>query len=92
MESLYVWMDGRPAGRFDRTDDMGVFEYQEIAVPISLSLPLAGGWPRKTPIRFLDNLLPDNPVVRRVMAEETNAASTDTFDLLDGAAVTGGQD
>lgn len=90
MESLYVWMDGRPAGRFDHTDDMVVFEYPENAVPISLSLPLAGGWPRKTPIRFLDNLLPDNPVVRRVMAEETNAASADTFDLLDGADVSGG--
>lgn len=90
MDSLYVWSDSRFVGRFDRNGDDVAFSYAEGAFPISLSLPLTGGWLRKAPIRFLDNLLPDNPVIRAVMAQETNAASADTFDLLDGADVSGG--
>lgn len=90
MDSLYVWSDSRFVGRFDRNGDDVAFSYAEGAFPISLSLPLTGGWLRKAPIRFLDNLLPDNPAIRAVMAQETNAASADTFDLLDGADVSGG--
>lgn len=90
MESLFVWMAGRLVGRFDRVDETVTFGYSENAALISLSLPLTGKWPRKAPIRFLNNLLPDNPAVRKVMAEETNAPSIDTFDLLDGADVSGG--
>lgn len=90
MESLFVWMAGRLVGRFDRVDETVTFGYSENAALISLSLPPTGKWPRKAPIRFLNNLLPDNPAVRKVMAEETNASSIDTFDLLDGADVSGG--
>ena len=90
MESLFVWMAGRLVGRFDRVDETVTFGYSENAALISLSLPPTGKWPRKAPIRFLDNLLPGNPAVRKVMAEETNASSIDTFDLLDGADVSGG--
>lgn len=90
MESLFVWMAGRLVGRFDRVDETVTFGYSENAALISLSLPPTGKWPRKAPIRFLNNLLPDNPAVRKVMAEEANASSIDTFDLLDGADVSGG--
>ena len=58
MDSLYVWSDSRFVGRFDRNGDDVAFSYAEGAFPISLSLPLTGGWLRKAPIRFLDNLLP----------------------------------
>ncbi len=52
--------------------------------PVSLSLP-----PRPEPFRgavveaVFDNILPDNPDVRRIVAEKTGAGGTDTFSLLE---------
>lgn len=88
---LHAWMEGRHAGVFERIDDTITFTYDEdLGYPISLSMPRAGGWARKAPARFLDNLLPDDPAMRTVMAINTQSASDDAFDLLDCADTTGG--
>ncbi len=85
-DRLYVWAENTPVGRFDRNGDRVTFTYDDTyRTAVSLSLPREGGWVNKAPIRFLDNLLPDNPAVREIMAQTTHAVSTDTFDLLDGA-------
>lgn len=88
---LHVWMEGHHVGVFERRDGTTAFEYDpEFEQPISLSLPRQGGWNRKNPEVFLENLLPDNPSTREIMAQSTHAKSTGTFDLLDKADVTGG--
>lgn len=90
-DTLHAWMEGRHAGMFTRTGDGVMFEYDpDFHQPVSLSMPRGGGWARRTPGRFLDNLLPDDPAVRRIMADSTGATSTDTFDLLDHADASGG--
>ncbi|MCR1995010.1 HipA domain-containing protein [Bifidobacterium animalis] len=93
MEELHVWDDGaRHIGVFHRNASGHIgFEYDADRMqPISLSLPRAGGWLKRAPSVFLENLLPDQQKVRQVMARQTGAASTDTFDLLDRGDVTGG--
>lgn len=92
VDSLWVWAEDTPVGRFDRTDKGIVFTYDEAAppTPISLSLNRNGGWTRRTPERFLDNLLPDSEDARRAMMVATGAKGTDSFSLLDGADSTGG--
>lgn len=89
---LHAWMDGAHVGVFERsTDDTVRFTYDErFTLPISLSLPRSGDWSRRAPANFLENLLPDNPATRAVMARHIHAASTDTFDLLDQADTSGG--
>lgn len=90
---LHAWMDGqRHVGVFSRDDDDRVeFRYDANAVaPISVSLPLDGGWSIGAPEAFLDNLLPDEETARYAMMHRLGAASTDMFDLLDGVDSTGG--
>lgn len=90
-DALHAWVEGRHAGVFERNDDIVSFTYDEdMAYPISLSMPRAGGWARKAPARFLDNLLPDDPSMRTVMAISTQSPSVDAFDLLDRADTAGG--
>ena len=90
---LHVWMgDRRHVGVFSR-DDGGrvVFQYDsDTDAPISVSLPLDGGWSAGVPEAFLDNLLPDEETARYAMMHRLGAASTDVFDLLDGVDSTGG--
>lgn len=91
LDVLHAWMEGHHVGVFERRDGTTSFEYDPgFEPPISLSLPRQGGWNRRTPGVFLENLLPDNPDTREIMAQATHAKSTDTFDLLDKADVTGG--
>lgn len=91
MRRLFCWMEDRPVGWFDETDEGIVFRYEENATsPISLSLPRNGAWVRKAPARFLENLLPDDPDTREVMKRSTGAGGVDTFSLLDGADASGG--
>lgn len=90
---LHVWMDGRRhMGVFSRGDDGRVeFQYDsDAAAPISVSLPLDGGWSAGAPAAFLDNLLPDEETARYAMMHRLGAASTDVFNLLDGVDSTGG--
>ncbi len=92
MRVLHAWLRGQPVGAFTQ-DAAGriSFSYDGSAVaPISLSLPLEGGWRAAAPANFLNNLLPESPVLRRMMAERTGARSTDVFDLLDSADSAGG--
>lgn len=93
MRRLNIWMEDSYVGAFDEDADGRIsFRYADNApeTPISLSLPREGGWVRRNPERFLENLLPDNPDVREAMRRSTGAAGVDSFSLLDGADVTGG--
>lgn len=91
MRRLTCWMEGRRIGCFDETDDGVVFRYADDATtPISLSLPRNGGWARKAPLRFLENLLPDDPRTREAMKRLVGAEGTDAFSLLDRTDSSGG--
>ena len=96
MKELHVWRDGTAVGRFlegaDRADAGRVdFEYSADATcPISLSLPLEGGWEKSAPGYFLEGLLPDSKAEREAMRDALHAASSDSFDLLAAADLTGG--
>lgn len=96
MKELHVWRDGTAVGRFfegaDRTDAGRVdFEYSADATcPISLSLPLEGGWEKSAPGYFLEGLLPDSEAEREAMRDALHAASSGSFDLLAAADLTGG--
>ncbi|MCL2483594.1 MAG: HipA domain-containing protein [Propionibacteriaceae bacterium] len=93
--SLFAWLEGRPVGRFTSTGPQAAaFSYDEQAgeTPVSLSIPRHGGWSKSAPYRFLDNLLPDNQRTRDRIAHDTDAASSQVFDLLAqiGGDVAGG--
>ncbi|MCI1649736.1 MAG: HipA domain-containing protein [Bifidobacterium tibiigranuli] len=86
-------MEERPVGTFLEASDGAIsFEYDKAApaVPISLSLPRGGGWPRRSPSLLLDNLLPDGENARRAMMRASGAEGMDAFSLLDGADSSGG--
>lgn len=88
---LNVLINGRPAGRLEKETSGAVsFRYDRNwldwpnAFPISLSLPLQPSAWRGAPVAAVfDNLLPDNPEVRRQVAERTGARGADTFSLLE---------
>jgi serine/threonine-protein kinase HipA len=90
---LHAWANGRHVAVFHNSDEGHVgLEYDADApqYPLSISLPRDGGWKDEAPAAFLDNLLPDEPSARDVMADSLHAKSTSTFDLLDGVDATGG--
>lgn len=88
---LNVLINGRLVGRLDKEAGGGVsFRYDrswldwDHAFPISLSLPLRPSAWRGAPVAAVfDNLLPDNPEVRRQVAEKTGARGTDSYSLLE---------
>ena len=92
MRRLHVWMEGHLAGWFEETDKGITFTYAHDApaFPISMSLPREGGWLRRSPERFLENLLPDETLDRIAMAQRIGASSADMFDLLDLCDTAGG--
>ena len=88
---LNVLINNRLVGRLEKeTSGAITFQYDEGWLnwpphfPVSLSLP-----PRPEPHRgepvvaVFDNLLPDNPTVRRLVAEKTGAQGTDAYSLLE---------
>lgn len=87
---LNVFLNTRLVGQLLREKSGAIsFAYDrswldwEHRMPISLSLPLRedrflGG----EAIPVFDNLLPDNPTIRRRVAERVGAAGTDAFSLL----------
>ena len=87
---LNVFMNSRLVGQILREKSGATsFSYDhswlewEHRLPISLSLPLREGrylGEEITPV--FDNLLPDNPTIRRRVAERVGAAGTDAFSLL----------
>lgn len=88
---LNVLINNRLVGRLEK-ETSGAIKFQyvkewlewEHRFAVSLSLPL-----RKTVYRgeavvaVFDNLLPDNPNIRRIVAERTGAGGTDAFSLLE---------
>lgn len=88
---LNVLINGRLAGRLNKEAGGGVsFQYDRSwldwtnAFPISLSLPLRPSAWRGAPVSAVfDNLLPDNPEIRKQVAEKTGARGTDAYSLLE---------
>lgn len=87
---LSVFLNGRYVGRLNQ-ESSGAIDFQyattwlewEHALPISLSLPLREDRFIGAPvIAVFDNLLPDNDVIRRRMAERVHARGTDAYSLL----------
>ena len=76
---LYVWEGDNFVGVFTR-NPCGVIEfaYDLTAVrPISLSLPLEGGWGEGVPRNFLEGLLPDRDTELIRMKVALGASDTD---------------
>lgn len=88
---LQVLINGRLVGRLEKDPGGGIrFAYHhswlewEPAFAISLSLPLRDTpWTGAPVVAVFDNLLPDNPDIRRRVAERTGAAGTDAYSLLE---------
>jgi serine/threonine-protein kinase HipA len=88
---LNVLINNRLVGRLEKEPGGAIaFQYDQTWLdwpphfPISLSMP-----PREASFRgekvvaVFDNLLPDNPTVRRLLAERTAAQGSDSYSLLE---------
>jgi len=92
MPSLNIWMNGELVGEWG-TSRTGtpVFRYAKAwtdspnARALSLSLPLTADREIRGPIvdHYFDNLLPDNPSIRRRIRERFGLRSMDAFALLE---------
>jgi serine/threonine-protein kinase HipA len=92
MPALNVWMNGELVGEWT-TSRAGtpVFRYARAwaesprARALSLSMPLTADREVRGPVvdRYFDNLLPDDPAIRRRIRERFGLRSTDAFDLLE---------
>jgi len=88
---LNVLINNRLCGRLEKAAGGGIlFQYDPSwldwppAFPISLSLPLrAAPWRGDPVVAVFDNLLPDNPPIRRQVAERTGAGGVDAYSLLE---------
>jgi serine/threonine-protein kinase HipA len=88
--TLCVFMNGRLVGLFDKAPSGAVaFRYDdswlawEGALPVSLSLPLReDAYTGASVIAVFENLLPDSEDIRRRMAAQIGAQSTDAHGLL----------
>lgn len=90
MAALAVWMNGQRVGTWARTrSGVSEFEYarswveSEFFRVISLSIPLTTTWQVRGPAvtYYFDNLLPENPDVRKRISTRFSVRA-DTFDLL----------
>lgn len=88
---LDVLINGRLVGRLSKEADGAIrFAYHqawldwEHAFAISLSMPLRETpWTGAVVTAVFENLLPDNPDIRRKVAERTGAAGADAYSLLE---------
>jgi serine/threonine-protein kinase HipA len=88
---LDIRINGRLAGQLEKETSGAIsFRYDESWLAwehrfaISLSLPLRSAVYRGAAVvAVFDNLLPDNPSVRRRVAERTGAAGSDAYSLLE---------
>lgn len=88
---LTVLLNSRRVGEIDMARSGAIsFRYApdwlawEHTLPISLSLPLQEQAHQGAPvIAYLENLLPDNPVIRERVAAKTGAGGTDAYNLLE---------
>ena len=87
---LKVLINNRLCGRLEKQASGAIsFQYDPgwlawaPAFPVSLSLPLQNApWRGEAVVAVFDNLLPDNPYVRRQVAERTGAGGADVYSLL----------
>ena len=92
MASLNVWMNGELVGEWT-TSRTGtpILRYAESwtrsshARALSLSLPITSDREIRGNVvdHYFDNLLPDNPDIRRRIRDRYRLKSTDAFDLLE---------
>jgi len=88
---LTVLLNSRLVGEIDMARSGAIsFRYApdwlawEHTLPVSLSLPLQEQAHQGAPvIAYLENLLPDNPVIRERVAAKTGAGGTDAYNLLE---------
>ena len=88
---LNVLINNRLCGRLEKEAGGAIsFRYDPSwldwshAFPISLSLPLqTTAWRGEAVVAVFDNLLPDNPPIRRKVAERTGASGVDAYSLLE---------
>jgi serine/threonine-protein kinase HipA len=91
MAELHIWMNGQPVGVWARLrTGTPVLRYDEAWVAsdegraLSLSLPFTVGLEHRGDVvaHYFDNLLPDNPDIRRRLRRRFRTRSDDAFDLL----------
>ena len=88
---LKVLINGRIAGRLEKEASGAIrFQYDESWLDwahrfaVSLSLPMrTTAYQGASVVAVFDNLLPDNPNIRRRVAERTGAQGTDAYSLLE---------
>ena len=88
--SLNVYLNARLVGKLHRQSSGAIdFQYEpkwlswEHALPVSLSLPLREDRYTGAPvIAVFENLLPDDPVILRRLAERVHADGSDAYSLL----------
>jgi len=87
---LKVYLNSRLVGDL-RKSSTGAIDFQyhrswlerEVALPVSLSLPLREDrYIGKPVIAVFDNLLPDNDAIRRTLAQRVRAEGEDAYSLL----------
>src|SRR5271163_4595609 len=87
---INVYLNGRIVGILHRSSSGAIdFRYDQDwldwprAIPVSLSLPLREDRYIGAPvIAVFENLLPDNPDIRRRVAERSHAEGSDAYSLL----------
>lgn len=82
-ESLGVWYRGSYVGEFSRQGSATSLSYDAnySGPPVSLSLPVGERHARRAAEHYLENLLPDNPRVRRRWSAHLGVSNT-AFDVL----------
>ena len=87
---LNIFLNGRIVGQSHRSSSGAIdFRYDQRwldwprAIPVSLSLPLREDRYIGSPVvAVFENLLPDNPDIRRRVAERSHADGSDAYNLL----------
>jgi len=90
-QKLTALLNGRIVGEIDMARSGAItFSYSqdwldwEYALPVSLSLPLQEQGHQGAPvIAYLENLLPDNPIIRERVAAKVGAGGTDAYNMLE---------
>lgn len=83
VSELYAWREGIVVARFLRTDSSVRLEYApKVVQPLSVSLPVNGGWKPEAPSAWLKNLLPNNKNVWNQIARDRGATRGSIFSLL----------
>ncbi len=89
LQTLNVWTNGVPVGKWECTQNKDSFVYDDIWIehgyPLSLSLPFTAdnqSYQGTIVTNFFDNLLPDSDAIRRRIAVRHRTEGTSPFQLL----------